>query len=373
MVIWIIGLSASGKTTLGKLMHDYLEAASGDKWILLDGDVFRNIFGDVGHSVDERRDNGKRISRFCQFLDFNNINVIACVLSIFHEHQNYNREKIKNYREIFIDVSLENLIKRDNKNLYQKALDGDLKNVVGVDIDFSPPLNYDYKIDNKIDNLDFIYEINKIIKEFKIPINSQYKYSSKNILISPNKYEYSNFEGDMFFEKYFASRNSFLDVLVTRRDESITITEEYSKESNDYTRENELITNLFLKNLLSKNYQTIKIYLDKIKTLIKRFEVSKKLFHSYDKISIKKTSTIYNEVDNYSLFSILLQTCYINSEVKEEKLIYLNCILKLNDLIISIKDNIILQSSIDLCIKAISGEIELTSKFYDSIFNAFSK
>ena len=136
MVIWIIGLSASGKTTLGKLMHDYLEAASGDKWILLDGDVFRNIFGDVGHSVDERRDNGKRISRFCQFLDFNNINVIACVLSIFHEHQNYNREKIKNYREIFIDVSLENLIKRDNKNLYQKALDGDLKNVVGVDIDF---------------------------------------------------------------------------------------------------------------------------------------------------------------------------------------------------------------------------------------------
>ena len=134
-----------------------------------------------------------------------------------------------------------------------------------------------------------------------------------------------------------------------------------------------MITNLFLKNLLSKNYQTIKIYLDKIKTLIKRFEVSKKLFHSYDKISIKKTSTIYNEVDNYSLFSILLQTCYINSEVKEEKLIYLNCILKLNDLIISIKDNIILQSSIDLCIKAISGEIELTSKFYDSIFNAFSK
>ena len=43
----IIGLSASGKTTLGKLMHDYLEAASGDKWILLDGDVLE-IFLEMG-------------------------------------------------------------------------------------------------------------------------------------------------------------------------------------------------------------------------------------------------------------------------------------------------------------------------------------
>ena len=73
---------------------------------------------------------------------------------------------------------------------------------------FSPPLNYDYKIDNNIDNLDFNYEINKIIKEFKIPINSQYKYSSKNILISPNKYEYSKFEGDMFLKNILLQVNN---------------------------------------------------------------------------------------------------------------------------------------------------------------------
>ena len=100
-------MSASGKTTFGKLLFDKLKM-SNEKWILLDGDVYRNILGeDLGHSIEERKKNGSRISRICQFLNNNNINVIACVLSIFHEHQEYNRKKIKDYREIFIDVSLE--------------------------------------------------------------------------------------------------------------------------------------------------------------------------------------------------------------------------------------------------------------------------
>ena len=94
MIIWLIGMSASGKTTLGKKIYEKLKN-SNEKWIFLDGDIFRNILGeDLGHTIEDRRKNAYRISRFCEFLNSQNINVIACVLSIFHDNQKYNKENI---------------------------------------------------------------------------------------------------------------------------------------------------------------------------------------------------------------------------------------------------------------------------------------
>ena len=53
MVIWLIGMSASGKTTIGKKLYDKLKFSK-DKWIFLDGDIFRNILGDdLGHTIED--------------------------------------------------------------------------------------------------------------------------------------------------------------------------------------------------------------------------------------------------------------------------------------------------------------------------------
>ena len=114
---------------------------------------FRNILGeDLGHTIEDRRKNAYRISRFCNFLSSQNINVIACVLSIFHDNQN-TIEKHSNYKK-FIDIKFENLLRRDNKELYKKALNGKIKNVVGVDI-VDPPLTPDLIIDNNDENPDY--------------------------------------------------------------------------------------------------------------------------------------------------------------------------------------------------------------------------
>ena len=67
MVIWITGMSSSGKTRLGKEIHKILNARSQSRnWILLDGDVVRNIFGeDLDHSIEGRRKNAVRIAALC--------------------------------------------------------------------------------------------------------------------------------------------------------------------------------------------------------------------------------------------------------------------------------------------------------------------
>ena len=360
-------MSASGKTTFGKLLFDKLKM-SNEKWILLDGDVYRNILGeDLGHSIEDRKKNGSRISRICQFLNNSNINVIACVLSIFHEHQEYNRKKIKDYREIFIDVSLEKLIERDNKNLYKPAIKGKLKNVVGIDIKFLPPKSPDYIINNERDKINFELEIKKIIKKFEIIIDNSYQYTKENLLQSPTKYQYSLYEGRSFFKKYNNSRNNCLSELTKRLDymleNDIPIFNKFS-ENNIYEK-NDLILNNFLNHLNKISNSEIIKFKNIIKVLIKRFEVSKKLYMKYDKMLLKKSSTNYKEISNYPLFSILLQRFYKLSLIPEEKLIYLNTILKINDLIISIKGEIILPINIKYSIKAIEGELTLTNQFYD--------
>ena len=74
--------------------------------IFLDGDEIRDIFNNekytTDYSKDGRRKNAERISRLCLWLDNYNINVIASVLSIFPDMQDWNRKNFKNYFEVFL-------------------------------------------------------------------------------------------------------------------------------------------------------------------------------------------------------------------------------------------------------------------------------
>ena len=139
----MIGLSRAGKTTLSKLLYDELKPKISNL-VLLDGDIVRELFrNDVDYTVEGRRKNAERLSHLSKFLSDQNIHVIAAVLSIFPEWQDWNRKNIDNYSEVYIKVSMDVLEKRDTNNLYADAKAGNIKNVVGVDIPFSEPRNPD--------------------------------------------------------------------------------------------------------------------------------------------------------------------------------------------------------------------------------------
>lgn len=163
MVIWMMGLSMAGKSTLSKLLYDELKPGVSNL-VLVDGDVIRTLFGnDVDHTIAGRRVNAERISNLCKFLSDQNINVIAAVLSIFPEWQDWNRANIKNYQEVFIKASMENLEKRDTNNLYSEARKGLIKNVVGYDIPFPEPKMPDLVIENNEETADFKDMLEKIL------------------------------------------------------------------------------------------------------------------------------------------------------------------------------------------------------------------
>ena len=155
MVVWIIGLSGAGKTTLAEKVVEKIRSSKTNV-VLIDGDMIREVFGnDLGHTLEDRRQNADRICRLCRFLDDQGIHVVCAILSLFPESRSWNRKNINNYYEVYIESPIDQLKKRDYKGLYRKFSDGKIKNVAGMDIAFIPPDSSDLIIMNNgtLDNL----------------------------------------------------------------------------------------------------------------------------------------------------------------------------------------------------------------------------
>lgn len=147
MIIWLTGLSGSGKTTVSKILQKLL-VKHGKKVITIDGDIIRDLYGnDLKFHLEDRKKQIGRIQQLAKFLNKKNNIIIVAALYSNKKILNQNRKIFKKYLEIYMKVPLKILIKRDIKNLYKKALQKKIKNVVGIDIKWSEPTNSDLIVD----------------------------------------------------------------------------------------------------------------------------------------------------------------------------------------------------------------------------------
>jgi len=164
MVIWVIGLAGSGKTTISNIIHRSL-LKNKVQTVLIDGDEIRKIFGnDLGYSIEDRLKNASRIRELCKFLDKNGINVVCAILSVSQEDRNWCRDNMSSYSEIFVNVPIALIEKRGHRDIYMKYDKGLTKNVVGKDIKFEKPSNSDFTINNDQSKEYFIEKGNIIAK-----------------------------------------------------------------------------------------------------------------------------------------------------------------------------------------------------------------
>lgn len=169
MIIWITGISGSGKTTIANEMisryKKYLP-----NLINIDGDIVRQFFEyNLGFEENDRIKQIKRIQKICKFLEKQGLILIVSALYSNYNLMKWNRENFINYYEIFLDASLNLVKKRDPKNLYKNYKEGKEKNIVGIDIPWYPPVKYDLKIvmkeDTRVENI--VKEIASKLKIFK--------------------------------------------------------------------------------------------------------------------------------------------------------------------------------------------------------------
>lgn len=147
-VYWITGLSGAGKTTIGYELYQQL-SQSKQHIVFLDGDMLREVFGnDLGYTAAERFQCAMRYARLCRLLAGQGLEVILCTISMFDEVRTWNRKNIAGYKEIYIKVSEEELIRRNQKNLYSGIKHGSARNVAGMDLQVELPKSPDLIIEN---------------------------------------------------------------------------------------------------------------------------------------------------------------------------------------------------------------------------------
>ena len=168
MVIWLVGLSGSGKTTIGKEIYKLWKPVAPNT-VMVDGDDIRKILNrdsePADFTMEGRLKLAKQYGEICLWLDKQDINVICCTISNFEEVYNWNRQAFSKYFQVFIDVPIELLKQRDPKGLYKRAEEGKEKNVVGLDLPFNKPSFSDMVIEINDDSPEPIAIAKSIMKE----------------------------------------------------------------------------------------------------------------------------------------------------------------------------------------------------------------
>lgn len=141
-VIWLTGLSGSGKSSLANALEMALHS-EGKRTYLLDGDnVRQGLNRDLGFTDADRVENIRRIAEVAKLMLDAGMIVITAFISPFRREREMARELIgeENFMEVYMSAPLEVCEGRDPKGLYKKARAGQLPNLSGIGSPYEPPL-----------------------------------------------------------------------------------------------------------------------------------------------------------------------------------------------------------------------------------------
>lgn len=162
-LIWLTGLSGSGKSTIANALEKRL-FESGIHSYVLDGDNLRlGLNKDLGFTKEDRAENVRRVAEVGKLMVDAGLVVVVALVSPFKVDRDHAREQFAGdeFIEVWVKTPAEICAQRDPKGLYKKAKSGALPNLTGVGQDYEPPTSAELVLDG---TEDVAINVEKLIK-----------------------------------------------------------------------------------------------------------------------------------------------------------------------------------------------------------------
>ncbi|MAA78652.1 MAG: adenylyl-sulfate kinase [Deltaproteobacteria bacterium] len=162
VVIWLTGLSGSGKSTIGRALEANL-IREGRFAYGLDGDNIRfGLCKDLGFSPEDRKENIRRIGAVAQlFCDAGAITICSFVSPYKNDRDAVRTLVANRFVEVHVDCSVEECARRDPKGLYKKARAGEIPNFTGISAPYEAPIDPEIHIDTATSSIE--HSVNTIV------------------------------------------------------------------------------------------------------------------------------------------------------------------------------------------------------------------
>lgn len=150
MVLWLSGLSGSGKSTIADLAEAKFVNTK-MKSVILDGDSVRNgLCSDLGFSQEDRQENLRRVAEAAKLFAQNGNIVICCFISPLQSQREIIQKILANdFNMVYVKASLKKCEERDPKGLYKKARSGEIANFTGISSIYEEPVSPNLVLDTE--------------------------------------------------------------------------------------------------------------------------------------------------------------------------------------------------------------------------------
>lgn len=150
-MIFMVGTSGSGKTTIAKALAFELKKRKECRFQFIDGDEARAEFGGIfGYTYEERMKCNLATCVVSKYLIQNGISVILAQVGAYETMREQVRNKFpENYIEIYVKCSYEECARRDVKGYYAKQKRGEMENLNGANDTFEVPEHSNIVIDTE--------------------------------------------------------------------------------------------------------------------------------------------------------------------------------------------------------------------------------
>lgn len=154
-LIYLVGISGSGKTTIGQALENELHQKGVETLQFIDGDVIRQQFGEIfGYTYEERMKCNQAVRVVIQYLLDNHISVILAQVAPYNELRAKMQEQFGDkYIEVYIKCSYKECARRDVKGYYKKQKKGEMQYLNGANDVFEIPQNSNIIIDTERENV----------------------------------------------------------------------------------------------------------------------------------------------------------------------------------------------------------------------------